>query len=177
MKLTLLGIIMLAILTRFIPHMPNVAPITAIAIFAGVYLPKKYAVALPLVIRFVSDLVIGFFSWPLMVAVYAAHLLGVGFGLWIKKSSETKKRWLKIAASSITAAVLFFLITNFAFLYANYPHNLSGILLSYANGLPFLRGTLIGDVGYSLALFGAYELALAAAKFRRKQISESAPQL
>lgn len=147
-------IILLAIITRFIPHTPNVAPVTALAIFAAVYLPKKQAIAIPLAVRFVSDIFLGFFSWPLMVAVYASHLAGVLFGIWIKRSKNN--RWIKILGSSIGASLLFFLVTNFAFLYSEYPHNWTGIIAAYTNGLPFFRGTLLGDLGYTVALFGTY---------------------
>ncbi len=153
-------LIVFAILSRFVPHVSNAAAITALAIFAGVYLPKKQAIALPLAARLITDAVIGFFAWPQMIAVYGAHAIGVLFGLWIKKSQGNRK-WLRVVASGFAASVIFFLITNFAFLYPEpqYMHNWGGIVLSYINGLPFLRGTIIGDVGYVVALFGAYEFA------------------
>lgn len=151
-------IIFFAIISRLIPHFPNVGAITALAIFSAVYLPKKQALVIPLAARFLSDLIIGFFSWPLMIAVYFSHLGGVVLGLWIKKSNQAT-RWVKIVTSGVGASLIFFLVTNFAFLYPEYPHNLAGILLSYTNALPFLRGTLVGDVGYTVGLFGVYELA------------------
>ena len=96
-----------------------------------------------------------------MVAVYASHLVGILFGLWIKDSrlrgNDSLLRWLKIVGSSLGASIIFFLVTNFAFLYSGYEHNLSGIILAYTNGLPFFRGTLLGDLGYTAALFGAYQ--------------------
>ncbi len=198
-------IIVLAIITRFIPHMSNFSPITALAIFAGANLGWKKSVGLTLAVRFISDYFLGFFAWPLMLAVYAAHLVGVLFGVWIKNkkpnhpaslreapllgrrgssavvlgsSAELQSsppniggvpspwrggggmsRWLKVIFSPIAASIIFFLVTNFAFLYADYQHNISGILLAYANGLPFLRGTLFGDLSYTIGLFGIYELA------------------
>ncbi len=154
-------IILAAIATRFIPHMPNLAPVTALAIFAAVYLPKKQAIAVPLVVRFVSDIFLGFFSWPLMVAVYASHLAGVGIGLWVRKAKAgTLNRWLKIGSAGIFSAGIFFLVTNFVMFYPhNYPQDWSGLMLSYTNALPFLRGTLMGDVGYTVALFASYEFA------------------
>jgi len=157
-------IIILAVISRLVPHFPNFGAITALAIFSAAYLPTKQAVVIPLAARLISDLIIGFFSWPLMIAVYGAHLSGVLFGLWIKKSPNSD-RWLKIVFSGLSASIIFFLVTNFAWLYPNYPHNFAGILLSYTNGLPFLRGTMMGDVGYVVALFGVYELALF---FKRK---------
>ena len=148
-------IIILAIITRFIPHMPNFAPITALAIFSGANLGWKKAAGITLAVRFISDVFLGFFSWPLMVAVYVCHLAGVLFGVWIKQPSGvipsasegalklitidkglaarmhsfgmTQKKWIKIIASSLGASALFFLVTNFAFFYAGYAHNISGI--------------------------------------------------
>jgi len=194
------AIILLAVITRFVPHMPNFAPITALAIFSGANLGWKKSVGLTLAVRFISDIFLGFFSWPLMLAVYASHLVGVLFGLWIKNSNHPVtlrvtplldrrgssadnlggsaelssflrrstprsggrwlEQWTKIIFSSLGASLIFFFITNFAFLYGNYPHNISGIILAYTNGLPFFRGTLFGDLGYTAALFGAYQFAL-----------------
>jgi hypothetical protein len=201
-------IVLTAIIFRFIPHMPNFAPITALAIFSAANLGWKKSVALTLAVRIISDMFLGFFAWPLMLAVYASHLVGVLFGLWIKnttpsasgvhpslaggeapdyaKASSDEPRlssditrssppkiggvpreaggggmscWIKIIVSSLGASVIFFLVTNFAFLYSTYPHNISGIILAYTNGLPFFRGTLLGDLGYTTALFGSYEFA------------------
>ena len=166
-------IIILAIISRFVPHIPNFAPITAIAIFSAAYLPWKKSLAITLAARLISDIFLGFFAWPLMIAVYASHLAGILLGLWIKRAQN--HRWIKIAGSSLIASTLFFLITNFAFLYSNYPHNLTGIIQSYINGLPFLRGTLMGDVFYTVALFGGYEAVrfIVRAKSRTSQSLDS----
>jgi hypothetical protein len=135
--------------------MPNFAPITALAIFSAANLGWKKSVVLTLAVRFISDIFLGFFAWPLMVAVYASHLAGVLFGLWIKRIENY--RWLKIIGSSLLASVIFFLVTNFAFFYGTYDHSLSGIIAAYTNGLPFFRGTLLGDLGYTASLFGSFK--------------------
>lgn len=155
-------IILSAVGTRLVPHAWNFAPVTAIAIFAAMYLPFKRAVFLPLAIRFLSDAVIGFFSWPLMVAVYLSHLSGVVMGRWVRGN----KSFSRIIVAPLISAVIFFLVTNFAWLYPNYPHDLSGIILAYTNGLPFFRGTLLGDIFYTLALVYGYELVSSAVKRR-----------
>lgn len=151
-------IVISAVLMRLVPHAWNFAPVTAIAIVAGIYLPKKQAIVLPLAVRFISDAIIGFFSWPLMLGVYAAHVFGALAGLWVRQH----KSFARILAAPIASAIVFFLVTNFAFLYApsEYPHTASGIVQAYANGLPFFRGTLLGDIIYTLALVGAWELVL-----------------
>ncbi len=159
-------IVILAIAARFVPHMPNFAPITALAIFSGAYMSKKQALGVTLAARLVSDVFLGFFAWPLMIAVYACHAVGVLLGAWIQKKSSQQaetgavfgiSRSLKIVASSLFASVLFFLVTNFAFFYPTYSHSWAGIMQAYVNGLPFFRGTFTGDLVYVAAFFGAYE--------------------
>lgn len=166
-------IVISAVAARLVPHAWNFAPITAVAVVSAIYLPLRQAVALPLVIRLISDAILGFFSWPLMLAVYASHLFGAVMGLWVRKSvtspaaaspSPTSERagarlgmWSKVIIAPAVSALVFFLVTNFAFLYASYPHDLSGIISAYANGLPFLRGTLLGDVIYTAGFVGAFE--------------------
>lgn len=160
-----LVIIGATVLARLLPHVWNVAPVTAIAIFAGVYLPKKHALILPLLARFISDAIIGFFAWPLMLAVYAAHLGGALVGFWVRQH----KSFPRIISAPILSAVIFFLLTNFALFYpsADYPRTFMGIIQAYVNGLPFFRGTLVGDSAYSWALIGAGELVLHYRKFRQ----------
>jgi Na+/H+-dicarboxylate symporter len=156
-------VILLAVISRFFPHIPNAAPVTALAIFAAVYLPKKQALVLPLAVRFISDIFLGFFAWQQMIAVYAAHLAGFFLGSWVKKSKNQRiAKWGKLIFSAALASMIFFLVTNFAFLYPQnqYAHTWSGIMLAYYNGLPFLRGTLLGDIGYTVALAAVYEAAV-----------------
>ncbi len=166
-------VIILAVISRFIPHIPNFAPITALAIFAAANMEWKKAAGITLAARLVSDIFIGFVSWPMMLAIYASHLSGILFGVWIKHSNT--HRWPKIVGSSLAASAVFFLVTNFAFLYSNYPHNFSGITQAYVNGLPFLRGTLMGDMFYSVALFGGYAIVIniVRAKSRTNEILAS----
>ncbi len=146
------------------PHLDNASAITAVAIFSGAFLPKKQAFIIPLAARLVTDLILGFFAWQIMLAVYCAHLAGILLGMWIKKTPLVSTQRLKILLSAAAAPLIFFLTTNFAFLYPTYPHNWNGILLAYTNGLPFLRGTIIGDVGYTLGLFGLFYFAQFLAK-------------
>jgi hypothetical protein len=162
-------IVVSAVVTRLVPHEWNFAPVTAVAIVAAAYLPLRQAMVLTLAIRFISDAIIGFFAWPLMAAVYASHLFGVVMGRWIKN----RKTIFKVLAAPAISAVVFFLVTNFAFLYPSYPHNLAGIVSAYLNGLPFFKGTLLGDVFYTAALIGVYEAVLLWQKNKRLKFNLS----
>lgn len=142
---------------RLLPHAANVTPIAAIALFSGVYLKKSYALFLPLATLVITDIAIGFDSLESRLTVYGSFLLIGLIGLMIRKKTNI----LTIVAGSIGGSVIFYLITNFAFLYepTMYPHNLTGIVSSYYNALPFFRNTLLGDLFYTGILFGVYELA------------------
>ena len=54
------GLIIIAILTRLLPHPPNFAPITSIALFSGFHFAnKRLELFIPLIAMFISDLFIG----------------------------------------------------------------------------------------------------------------------
>jgi hypothetical protein len=147
---------------RLAPHpagFENVAPVAALAFVGGMYFGRRYAVWLPLAILGLSDLVLNVragypaFYWPRLID-YAA-LAGIGaMGLWLRERPAAGK-----LAGALATPFVFFLASNFGvWLFglnlANefYPKTLAGLAACYAAGLPFLRGTLLGDYGF-MALF------------------------
>ena len=67
-------IILMAALSRLIPHPANFTPIMAMGIFGGVYFKnKKYAVTVPLLAMMLSDMVIGFHGT--MIWVYSSIII------------------------------------------------------------------------------------------------------
>ncbi len=155
LKLIAVLIVISGVLARLLPHHPNIVPIAALCLFGGAYLPKKFAF-LPLLVLFVSDYFIGFYGID-MLYVYGSFALTGFIGLWLRKNKRVK--W--VLGSSILSSVLFFIITNFG-VWAPpnnwYSHSLNGLIQSYTMALPFFRNSLIGDVGYTIILFGGYEL-------------------
>lgn len=147
------------IVLRMIPHLPNFAPIAAMALFGGVYLNKKYALLIPLLALFLSDLLIGFYSPWIMLSVYGSFALIGGIGFYLKKHKNARN----IVGASLLGSIIFFLITNFAVWaapYSFYPHTFQGLMQSYLMGLPFFRNTLMGDLFYTGAMFGLMEIAI-----------------
>ncbi len=75
-----------------------------------------------------------------------------------------------VFGASIAGTILFFLITNFGTwltqdMYLNssatkylYPHTLSGLIDCYVLAIPFLKYSFMGDLSFSLVLFGGYYL-------------------
>ncbi len=146
-------LILLGISSRFILHIPNFTPILAIALFAGFYLSRRNAVLVPLLMMIICDAIIGFhamvpFTWGTILLVSL-----IGSGLKDNKSLAT------VGVSSIGAAVLFYIITNFGvwLFYPTYPKTLAGLGQCYVAAIPFFRGTLSSTLIYSAVLFGSYE--------------------
>src|SRR3989344_9595992 len=48
-------VIVAAVLIRLFPHVPNFAPIGAMALFGGTYLSKKYSILIVLLTMLISD--------------------------------------------------------------------------------------------------------------------------
>ena len=143
---------------RLLPHLPNFAPIGALAIMAGTYLPRKYALLLPLTVMLASDYFIGFYDIKIMLAVYLSFLLYVLLGNIFGRDRKVGK----LTGGAFLGSLLFFLITNFAvFAFTSmYSKDFSGLMMSYTLALPFFKNTLLADLFYTAAFFAAYELAL-----------------
>ncbi|MGV3706012.1 MAG: DUF6580 family putative transport protein [Arcticibacter sp.] len=154
--LVLSGLVLLAACTRalplYVPHIWNFTAVGALAIFAGAQFQNKAtAVLVPLTAMAISD---SFLGSGFNIAVYIGFIAMVLCGMVIRGKITP----MSIALSSVAGAVFFFLITNFAFLYPWYPHNLNGVIQSYVMGLPFLRNMIIADAIYGTMLFGGFYL-------------------
>lgn len=150
--------ILIGAILRVLPHPANFAPIGAIALFGGTYLNKKVALVLPIAAMVVSDFFIGFDSLSSRLTVYGSFLLIGLIGLLVRK----RKNVWTILSGSLAGSVIFYLITNFAYLYepTMYTHNWEGIIASYINAIPFFRNTVLGDLFYTAVFFGTFELVV-----------------
>src|SRR5882672_9963896 len=105
-RFVILALIILAAASRLIPHPPNFASITAVALFGGAYLTdKRLALIVPLAALLLSDLVLGFYSH--MEIVYGSFLLVVCLGFLLQR----KRSVLRIAGAALASSVVFFVVT------------------------------------------------------------------
>ena len=160
-------LITLGVVCRLLPHAWNFAPIAGIALFSGVYLGRRYAIALPIMAMLIGDLFIGFYEWQLMLAVYGSYAIIGLIGTLIKKHKSIEI----VMASSIVASLIFFLVTNWAVWQFSpwYAKSLEGLTQCYILALPFFRNTLLGNFFYVSVLFGSYEVVMH--WMRQKQVS------
>jgi len=151
-----LAVVCFAVASRLLPHPANIAPITGMALFGGLYLDKRYALIVPLIALFISDIFIGFHDT--MLFVYGSFLLTGAIGLITRPYRSFKTILLAALASSL----LFFIITNFGVWMVSgmYPKTFDGLLQSYYFALPFFRNTIFGDLLYTGLFIGSYEILL-----------------
>ena len=139
--------------TRLLPHPANFVPLGAIAIFSGLFLPRKLALWLPLAALLVSDLFIGFYMWEVMLTVYASFLLTTFV------ATKIDHKFAPILGTTLAGAIFFFLTTNAAVwaFGTMYTHDLTGLSQSYIQALPFFRNSLLGDLFFTGILVGSYQ--------------------
>lgn len=158
-------LVFLAVISRLVDHPVNVAPIMGLALFAGttsLLQPNKsgklVTYTLPVVALLISDAIIGFYTWQVMIAVYLSYGLALGIGFWLRDHYSLGS----VIAASVVSSILFFLITNAAVWAFTplYQQNLTGLMESYIAAIPFFRNSLLGDLLYTGVLFGAYQAAV-----------------
>lgn len=158
--------ILLAALSRLLPHPPNVTPIGGMALFGAAYFAKRHlAIIVPLIALWISDLILNNvvyaayfegFSWFGIPVVYlsiiAIALMGTKLLQKIKISN--------LLIASLAASTIFFLITNLGSWWMDpiYTKDIVGIFTAYTAGLPFFLNTIAGDLFFTAVLFGGYEL-------------------
>ena len=153
-------LLILAALSRLLPHPNNFAPIGAIALFGGCYITnKRLAFILTLGVMFFSDImmqiVYGNGFHPIMLWVYASFAIITFLGFLLRGREQRQT----IMVASLVGSILFFVITNFGQWATGYYGYESGTLVkSFVAAIPFFRGTIMGDLFYNLVLFGSYAL-------------------
>jgi hypothetical protein len=164
--LVLAGLILVAALSRVLPHPPNVSPVEAIALFGGAYfMSRRWAAVVPLLAMLVSDVVLSavhggdyasYLGGASFWSVYACIALSVvlGFGLRGRVSGA------RVLGYALAGSLLFFVVTNAGAWWSDpiYPRNVQGLAAAYIAGIPFFRWTLLGTLFYSAALFGGFSL-------------------
>jgi hypothetical protein len=141
-------------------RVPNIYAVGALGLYAGARLPLWLAWVPSIAVMAVSDFILQ--KWlafpPFDPWVYASFLVYVVLGRLLTGTRSP----LRVGCVSVLGSLQFFLITNFGTWYTShgvspvmYPPTAAGLFACYVAGLPFLAYTLIGDLGFSAAVFGA----------------------
>jgi len=149
---------LIAILSRTVFHINNnVEFITAFTLVCAYFIKsKRYAIITPLAALIISDLIIGntniiLFTWS---GFLAAAVLG-----FVLKRCTIKNLLVVSELGAIISTLVFFFWTNLGVVILSnmYTKDLSGLLQSYTNGLPFLFNQLIGNIIIVPLVFVAFD--------------------
>ncbi|HEU0266019.1 MAG TPA: DUF6580 family putative transport protein [Candidatus Saccharimonadaceae bacterium] len=132
----------LAVSWRLIPHMPNFAPLGAVAVLAGRSCGWRRGVWIPAAAFMLSDAVIGFyagFEWT-----WLGYVLIVGAGALTRRLP-----WAWAAPlGALGTSSIFYLVSNFGVWLASgmYAPSISGLIACYVLALPFFGATILSDM-------------------------------
>lgn len=138
---------------RLLMHVPNVSPVAASALFAGMMLSRRsLALLVPLAAMLIGDLLIGFDDWRVSAVVYAAMLLPAVAGILASRYRPSRV----VVPAALACSLIFFAATNFAVwaFSGMYSLDTAGLVQCYTLALPFLKYTVAGDLFWCAALFG-----------------------
>lgn len=157
-------------MSRLIPHWPNVTAVAAAAIFGGAALRNSLsAVLIPVLAIFFSDLIInntvyssyyeGFVLFGNSAGwIYAGFILMTVIAHFGIKSFKVAP----IVSTTVISTLLFFILTNTGAWMSSpfYSQDMSGLLLAYEAGLPFLLNSLLGNLFFVGVFFYGYSKAV-----------------
>jgi hypothetical protein len=155
-----IGLTILSALGRLVPHAPNVTPLGGSCLFAGSKVAGFWAYLLPLAVMMATDPFVGGYTWGSPV-IYACFLINV----WIGRRMLRSVTPIRVGGAAFLCSLQFFVLTNFALWAIGalrhdpfYSADLTGLMTCYTLAIPFWGRTLAGDLVFSGALFGLYEL-------------------
>jgi len=131
---------------RIIPHPPNFTPVIAFAILGPLLMrDKMLGVLLPILSMFISDFIIGFHPYQLVI-----YLTLISISIFSKAQNTNSK----ILLICIFSSIWFFLTTNFAvwLIWDYYPKSIKGLIYCYTMGIPFLQNTLLGTLFFTFLI-------------------------
>lgn len=155
-----IGLVLTAVVSRLVPHAPNLTALTAVSLTAAAMMPRAWMAALiPVLALLISDLALGFWGFyqgMLFVYIPFAIIALMANRFWPNwvAGRMAQWNWPSLISSTVLASLFFFFVSNFGSWLGSplYTQDLQGLLNSYAMALPFLLNQLMGDLFYSLLI-------------------------
>lgn len=157
-----------AAFSRLLPHWPNFTPVGGMALFGAAYFSRKYiSMLIPFLALWLSDLILNnvvygsyydSFQWWGHTGVYLGFALISVLAVPMLRSVTAGK----LISASLSASLLFFLVSNFFEWVSTgmYEKSWAGLLSCYTAGLPFFWNTLAGDLFFTAVLFGGFAVVI-----------------
>ncbi|CAL7964034.1 conserved membrane hypothetical protein [Gammaproteobacteria bacterium] len=154
-----IALVIVGVLGRLVPHIPNVTPLISLSLFAGASLSSRVVFLSLFGTLFVSDLGLALLlGYP--VFGYWTLFTYTGFMAVVLVGSRMQCLWKTLPVYILSSSFGFWGWTNFGVWLASdlYTKTLVGLGTCYVAALPFLCNSLLGDLIWGLAIFGAFNL-------------------
>jgi hypothetical protein len=139
-----------------LPWLENFAPVAAVALCSGIFLPRRLAFIVPLGALFISDIFLNWhFHYALISPEMISRYLALAASVWIGFKLRNRARLSAVLPASILCSCIFYLVTNTSSWFGSpdYVQTYSGWVRALTEGLPgyaptwtFFRSSLISDL-------------------------------
>jgi hypothetical protein len=155
-----IGLILVLVFARLIPHPPNFTPIIAVAIMSGYFFRNIYlSFAILLISMLLADAFIGFYNN--MLFVYLSLFLIAFVFFKISKKINFKNLFIY----GFVGSVIFFIISNFGVWALGspgvydiaYEKNLNGLVECYILAIPFFGNTFLSTLIFAYPAIFIYK--------------------
>jgi len=155
-----IGLILILVFARLIPHPPNFSPIIAVAMMSGFFFRNIYlSLGVLLVSMLLSDAFIGFYNN--MLFVYLSLFL-IAFVFY--KITE-KINFKNLFIYGFVGSLIFFIVSNFGLWVVGspgvnnipYDRNLSGLIECYVLAIPFFGNTFLSTLIFAYPTIFIYK--------------------
>lgn len=152
-------LVTLAVVGRAWQPAAHVTPLAAVSLAAGAMFPSTVlAASVPVVAVAIGNIFLPpYGSLAMAVVVYTALAWPVVLGrLGLLGHPGAGTRWMNVVAGALASSLVFFFATNVAhwLLTDMYPRTAGGLFACLVAALPFHRWMPVGDIAWSLAVFG-----------------------
>lgn len=153
--------IILAVLTRFIPHPWDFSPVYGALLFGGANMKKSKSIWFSALTLGGSDVVLTKYiyhfniGWGELIQI-AAFVSIVMIGWILKKHFSV----VRLGAACLAAPLSFYLISDFGVWlgYGSYPHTWNGLLACYVAAIPYQGRIAASTALFAVVLFGAQQI-------------------
>jgi hypothetical protein len=154
-------LLVVAVLSRVVPHaaLPNFTAVGGSLLYFGAR-RKWREMVVPMAVLVAADFYLTMFvyhygfRWQDYLPTWAWYAAAMVLGRILLRRRTSLPRF---ATAVILGPTSFFLITNFAAWLGNiarYPQNFGGLMMSYAEGIPFYRNDLVSTTIFAGLAFG-----------------------
>ena len=162
-----IALVALAVAGRAWQPAAHVTPLAAVSLAAGAFFPGTLlAVSVPVMSLAIGNLFLPPYGSLLeAVVIYAAFAWPVLLGrAGLLGSIGRETRWLALIGGGLASSLVFYFATNITFWLTTdmYPRSAAGLLACLTAALPFHRWMPVGDLAWTLGIFGVFQAAITA---------------